>query len=154
MFSWACTMCKSIQLLPFCSPTWVIRCRIALCAKLLLPDCVRFSCCSPRDCIDPFQLLLSSQLALPVSFSCCSPLASASAAALDCSTASRLRPLRLLLLIASASTLLPDGIRFICCSPIASTSTAAPRLRPLWLLLLASCSGRVLEHSTQEFEVQ
>ena len=56
------------------------------------------SCCSPRDCVDPFQLLLSSRLA------------SASAAALNCvrptasrlrptsvSTASRLRPLRLLL---------------------------------------------------------
>ena len=73
------------------------------------------SCCSPRDCIDPFQLLLSSRPA------------SASAAA------RRLCPLQLLLSIASASTLLPDGVRFVCCSPMASALSAAPRLRPLQL---------------------
>ena len=114
----------------------LITCAYKLCAELLLPDCVRFSCCSPRDCIDPFQLLLSSRLA------------SASAAS------RHLRPLQLLLSIVdcvrsaaatpfvSASTLLPDGVRFVCCSLIASTSTAAPRLQLLRLLLLASCSGR------------
>ena len=44
----------------------------------------------------------------------------------DSSLCSRSRPLRLLL---------PDCVRFNCCSPIASASTAAPRLRPLQLLL-------------------
>ena len=127
------------QLLPPRSSTWVTRCRIALCAELLLPDCVRFSCCFSRDCIDPFQLLLSSRLA------------SASAAF------RRLRPLQLLVSIAvnwfpiaSASaaaprmpTLLPDGVRFVCCSPIASASAAAPR--QLFSKIPAWC----LEHSTQ-----
>ena len=69
---------------------------------------------APRLC--PLQLLLPArlplhplQLLLPVCirFSCCSPLASDSAAG-RC-----LRPL------------------FSCCSPIASASTAAPRLRPI-----------------------
>ena len=82
--------------------------RIALCAELLLPDCVRFSCCSLRDCVSTAAELLAC-----IHFSCCSPLA-------------------------SASTLLPDGVRFVCCSPIASASTAAPRLCPLPV----SCSGR------------
>ena len=52
--------------------------------------------------------------------SCCSPFASASAAA------PRLRPLQLLL---------PDCIRFSCCSPIASASAAARCLCSLQLLL-------------------
>ena len=120
-----------------------------------LPDCVRFSCYSPRDCIDPFQLLLSSWLA------------SASAAA------RRLRPLQLLLSIASVSTaprlrllrlllpdcvhfisaprwcplrlLLPDCVRFNCCSPIASTSAAAPR-QLFWKI---PATSTILELSTQ-----
>ena len=110
--------------------------------------------------LDPLQLLLP----VCIRFSCCSPLAAASAAALDC-------------------------VRFNC-SPIASASaaapptslTAAPRLRPLQLpplppppppprlrliqlqlpdcvhlqlLLPTNCSGRfqpmpnILEHSSQ-----
>ena len=87
--------------------------RTAFCAELLLPDCVRL----PPDY---------------VRFSCCSPFA-----------APRLRPLQLLI-------------------PIASTSAAAPRLRPLQLLLastaapdcmhpLAAPTGfqpNVLEHSS------
>ena len=115
-------------------------CRIALCAELLLPDCVRFSCCFSRYCIDPFQLLLSSRLA------------SASAAF------RRLRPLQLLLSIAvnwfpiaSASaaaprmpTLLPDGVRFVCCSPIASASAAAPR---------RSCSRR-FQHDVSNIQIR
>ena len=125
------------------------------------------SCCSPiasasaaapraRDCLDLLQFLLSSRLA------------SASAAA------RRLRPLQLLLSIASVSTasrlhplqlllpdcirfksapqwhplrlLLPDCVRFNCCSPIVSVSTAS-RLRPL--RLLGCCSPpAVLEDSS------
>ena len=71
--------------------------------------------------------------------SCCSLIASASAAA------PRLRPFQLLLAtcvcfsccspLASASAAAPDCVRFGCCSPIASASTTAPRLRPLQLLL-------------------
>ena len=69
------------------------------------------------DCIDPLQLLLPDC----IRFSCCSPLASASAAAPrlhplqllpDCicfGCCSRLRPLQLLL---------PDCIRFDCCSQL------------------------------------
>ena len=57
------------------------------------------------DCIDPLQLLLP----VCVCFSCCSPIASASAAA------HRLHLLQLLLL---------DCIRFNCCSSIASALTA------------------------------
>ena len=48
-----------------------------LCAELLLPDCIRFSCCSPIELIR-FCLLL---LPACVRFSCCSPLASTSTAA-------------------------------------------------------------------------
>ena len=82
--------------------------------QLLLAACVRFSCCSR---LRPFQLLPYC-----VRFGCCSP-------------------------IASASTLLPNSVRFVCCSPIcdcvrfnccspiAPASSAAPRLRPLQLLL-------------------
>ena len=109
------------------------------------------SCCSlivsasaAAPCIDLLQLLLSS------------PFAFASAAA------RRLRPLHLLLSIASVSTssrlrplrlLLPDCICFNCCSPIASASSAAPRWHLHWLLLAASCSERfqpmpnILEHA-------
>ena len=133
------------QLLPPCSPT--VRNPApdsSLCRELLLPDCVRFSCCSRARLRHPLPLLLPVclrfQLLLPdcARFSCCSPLASASAASPDrvrfgcymCTP--RLRPLQLLL---------PDCVRFNCCSPIASASTAArpiasastaaPRLRPL-----------------------
>ena len=85
----------------------------------------------------------ASELQACIRFSCCSPLASASAAALDCvrsncfpdcvrfAAAPQLRPLQFCSPIASASTLLPNGIlfvcysrlvRFNCCSPIASAS--------------------------------
>ena len=67
------------------------------------------------DCIDPLQLLIP----ICVHFSCCSPIASASAAA------HHFCPLQLLL---------SNCIRFNC-SPIASASAAAPRLRPLQLPL-------------------
>ena len=98
----------------------------------LLPDCVRFSCCSP---------LASASAAY-------SPLASASAAALgpDCGIHFNCcSPLPPLLLpdcvccspLASASAAAPDRVHFGCYmySPIASASTAAARLRPLQLLL-------------------
>ena len=79
---------------------------LSYCAELLLPDCIRFSCCSAlHDCIDPLELLLP----VCVRFTCCS----------------RLRPFQLLLYC----------IRFGCCSPIASASTTAPRLRPIQLQL-------------------
>ena len=71
--------------------------------------------------------------------SCCPPIASASAAALDeiatrsaSIAAPRLHPLQLLL---------AARVRFQLLLSIASVSTA-PRLHPLRLLLLASCSGR------------
>ena len=73
--------------------------------RLLLPDCIRFSCCS--------------SIASASAAACCLLLASASAAA------PRLRPLQLLL---------ATCVRFSCYSPIASASTA-PHLRPLQLLL-------------------
>ena len=63
------------------------------------------------NCIDPLQLLLPNC----VRFSCCSPFASASAAALG------------LLL----HQLLPNCICFGYCSLIASASTATPQLHPL-----------------------
>ena len=76
--------------------------------QLLLPTCVRFSCCSPlasasvaAPWLRPLRLLLPDC----VRFNCCSPIASASTAA------QRLSPLQLLL---------PDCVRFSCCSPIAS----------------------------------
>ena len=101
-------------------------------SELLLPDCVRFSCCSPIasirfDCCSPFasasaaaRHLCLLQLLLPdcVCFNC-SPFASASAAA---------RHLCLLQL------LLPDCVCFNC-SPIVSASAVAPRLPPLHLQL-------------------
>ena len=81
------------------SPTRVIRRRTALCAELLLPDCVRFSCCSPQDCRS-------------IRFNCCSPFASASAAA------PRLRSLQLLLpdFNCSPPPPPPDCVHFDCCS--------------------------------------
>ena len=88
--------------------------------QLLLPDCARFSCCSP---------LASASAASPdrVRFGCYSPIASASTAA------PRLRPLQLLLPdYVRFNCCSPDCVRFNCCSPIASASTAA---RPLRLLL-------------------
>ena len=82
--------------------------------QLLLPDCVRFSCCSPiasasaaAPRLRPHQLLL----AVCVRFSCCSLIADG--------------PFQLLL----------DCVCFNCCCPIASASAASPRLRPLQLLL-------------------
>ena len=78
--------------------------------------------------------------------SCCSPIASASAAARTLPTRLPLDPLQLLLLsIASVSTaaprlhpfqlLLPVCIRFSCCSLLASTFSCCSRLRPFQLLL-------------------
>ena len=105
-----------------------------------MPDSSLSRAAAPR--LHPLQLLLPARLHRSVStaaelpacirFSCCSPLASASAAALDCVRFNCFR-------IASASAA-ASPIQFF--SPIASASTAAPRLRPLRLLLPASCSGR------------
>ena len=75
------------------------------------PDCVHFRCCSPNASASAAASRLRPlQLLLLncVHFSCCSPIGSA---------ASRLGPL------------LPDCIRFSCCSPIGST---VPRLGPLF----------------------
>ena len=122
-FACSALLASLAQLLPLHSRMWVIRCRTALCAELLLLDCVRFSCCSLRDCIDPLHLLLP----VCIRFSCCSPLVSASAAALNC-------------------------IRFNCCSPIVSDSTAAPRLRPLLPASCSGRfhpMPNVLQHSSQ-----
>ena len=88
-------------------------------SKLLLPDCVRFSCCSPIASIhfnccslfvsasDAARHLCLLPLLLPdcVHFNC-SPIASASA------VAPRLRPLHLLL------RLHLQLVRFDCCLPI------------------------------------
>ena len=117
---------------------------VRLCAELLLPNCIRFSCCFQRDYIDPLQLLLAAcvrfsccsrlrlfqLLPICVRFGCSSPIASASAAA------PRLCPLQLLLPdcvhfgccspIVSASAAAPDYVCFNCCSPIVSGSTSAP----------------------------
>ena len=93
------------------SPTWVIRHRTALCAELLLPNCIDpLQTAVPRFCL--LQLLLPDC----VRFSCCSPLASASTAL-------------------PRFQQLPDCIRFGFFSPIASASTVAPWLRPLQLQL-------------------
>ena len=84
-------------------------------SELLLPDCVRFSCCSPIasirfNCCSPFESASVAARHLCLSFSCycvhynCSPIAFASA------VAPRLRPLQLLLRL---------------------HLHAAPRLRPL-----------------------
>ena len=113
-----------------------------------------------RDCINSFQLVLSSRLAaashrlrpLQLLLS----IASASAAALNCvrfdcfpiASASAAAPP-----IVSASTLLPDGVRFVCCSPIAvnccspiaSASAAAPRQ----LFWKVPAMSTILEHSMQ-----
>ena len=121
------------QLLPPHSATRVIRRQTALCAELLLPDWVRFCCCSPiaSICFNCyFQLLLPDC----IRFRCCSLIVSASAAA------HRLHPLQLLLpdcirfncsRLRQLRLLLPDCDRFNCCSPIASALTTAPRLYPL-----------------------
>ena len=73
--------------------------------QLLLLDCALFSCCSPRA---------SASAAAPdqVRFGCYSPIASASTAAPG------LRPLQLLLArLRPLQLLLPDCVRFNCCSP-------------------------------------
>ena len=69
------------------------------CAELLLPNSVRFSCCSRIasicfNCCFPF---VSAPAAAPRFIANCSPIASASAAAPRLPTAPRLRPLQLLL---------------------------------------------------------
>ena len=60
--------------------------------------------------------------------SCCSPIASASAAACSLIASTSAAAPRLWLLLAAC-------VRFSCCSPIVSTSAAAPQLHPLQLLL-------------------
>ena len=95
--------------------------------QLLLPVCVRFS--SPIAAaarhLCPLQLLLATC----IRFSCCSPIASTSAAA------PRLRPLNCSPIASDSAAaprlhllqlLPPDCVRFNCCSPIVSASTAAP----------------------------
>ena len=111
--------------------------------------------------------------------SACPPIASASAAArrlrllrISCCSLARLHPLQLLLSVCVRfQLLLPDCARFSCCCmlaaasdsaalllPIVSASAAAPRLRPLQLLLpdymhpLAAPAGfqpNVLKHSSR-----
>ena len=113
-------------------------CRLQSCSPIVSASAAarrlrpRFSCCSRARLRHPLQLLLPLclrfQLLLPdcARFICCSPLASASAAA-------------------------PDCVHFSCYSPIASASTAAPRLRPL-RLLLPDCGFQPMpgpEHSSQ-----
>ena len=131
-----------------------------------------------------------ARLATSPSFACVSNLAPDSslcrAAAPRFASASaavpQLRPFQLLhsdcvrcspLTATSSLRLLPDCVRFGCCSPIAIASTAAPRLRPLQLLLpdrfrfdccslpsacSPSCSGRFQAQCSRtffaEFEVQ
>ena len=95
--------------------------------QLLLAACVRFSCCSRPDCVR-FHCCSPGHLPpLPAAaprlrrFSCCLPLASASAAAPDCGCYSPIAN---------------------CCSPIASTSTAA---RPI---ASASTAARPIESAS------
>ena len=97
------------QLLPPCSPTVrnpapdssLKSCFSPIASALLLPDWVRFSCCSRARLRHPLPLLLP--VCLRLASSCCSPIAPVSAAArrpiTSASTAApRLRrPLRLLL---------------------------------------------------------
>ena len=131
--------------------------RTALCAKLLLPDCVSFSYCSPiasasaaaRYLRSPFasastapQLhLLQLLLAACVCFKCYSPIASASTAPLHCVRFSCCSPIALIHFNCSSPYLRPlqlllhDCVRFSCCSLIASPSAAGYCLRPLQLLL-------------------
>ena len=125
------------HLLPPCSPTCVIRHRTALrqsccCSPIAL---IRFNCCSPfASASAAARHLCLLQLLLPdcVRFNC-SPIASASA------VAPRLCPPQVQLLF-WLHLQLPDCVRFGCCSPIASASTAAPRLHPLNACSL-TCSG-------------
>ena len=104
----------------------------------LLPDCVRFSCCSRAQLRHPLQLLFPLCL--------CSPIASA---------ARCLHPLQLLLPITSTSAatprlrplrlLLPDYVRFDCCSPI-----TLARLQPMPGPKFQPMPGpNVLEHSSR-----
>ena len=117
------------QLLPPCSPT--VRNPVpnsSLC-RAAAPRLRRLQLLLPARL--PRSASISAELPSCIRFSCCSPLASTSAAALDC--------------VRTPFQLLPDCIRFGCCSPIASASnllptmafasSAAPRLRPFQLLL-------------------
>ena len=106
----------------------------------LLPDCVRFSCCSPLA--SALQLLLAACVRASAAAPGADCAASASTAAPPLpplpAAAPRLRPLHLLLAAGIRFSccsrsrplrlLLPDCVRFNCCSPITSASTAAPRL--------------------------
>ena len=95
---------------PIASASAVTPCTIAL--QLLLPICIRFNCCSPLES--------ASAAALNCVHFNCFPIASISAAA------PRLHLLQLLLL---------DCIHFGCCSLFASNSATARRLCLLQLLL-------------------
>ena len=116
----------------------VIR-RRTLCAELLFPDCVRFSCCLP--------LAACVRFSCSRSLGCYSPNASASTAAprlLNCCS--------------------PDCVRFNCCSPIASASTAArpissastaaPRLHTSACWIPAHAQAQCTRTFFAEFEVQ
>ena len=130
--------------------------RTALCAELLLPDCVHFSCCSP-DCI---RSPIASASAAAPQFSCCSPDFIRSPI-VRFSCCSPIQPIASALRLRPLWVLLPDCTRFNCCSPIA---TAAPRLHPLQLLLpdcSPSCSSLLsnsqiffIEFKVQQIEVR
>ena len=117
-----------------------------------MPDNSLCRAAAPR--LHPLQLLLAAC----VCFSCCSLLASASAAA------RRLCPLQLLLSIVCVSTaprlrplqlLLPDCVLFNCSSPIASASTAAPRQLFWKIPARAQCSQTFFaELEVQQIEVR
>ena len=122
-------------------------------SSVLLPDCVRFSCCSPIaslvTAVRRFHPLLAASLTC-VRFGCSFPISTAPrsiacASAAAPARAPRLRPLQ---------QQLPDCVRFGCCSPMASASTAALRLHPLnsCSLLTCACSGR-FQTFFVEFEV-
>ena len=132
----------------------------ALCAELLLPNCVHFCCCSP---IASTRHML---LAACVCFSCCSPFASASAAArclrplqlllpgIGCVRfiCSRLRLLQLLLpdcicfnsCSPIAQLLLPDCVRFNYCSPIEVQRSRIPYSGKFWWALNLVISAKTL----------
>ena len=126
------------QLLPLHSPTLAVWHLVQLLPYIVWATCsctdrFHLSCCSPiASTSAAAPQSRPPQLLLPNRFrlSCCSPIASASAAAPQ----SRLPQL-----------LLPNRVRLSCCSPIASASAAAPQSLPPQLLLpnrfrLSCCS--------------
>ena len=95
--------------------------------QLLLAACVSFSCCS--------LLASASAAALDCIHFNCSPIASASAAAPQLSASTAAPRLRLLQL------LLPDCVRFNCCSPPAVLEDSSPC--PMFLNILHRVRGSV-----------